>query len=229
MTPDGFLSLLQFADGLFPAGAFAHSMGLETYARSEAISTADEVKVLVEAQLECAAGPLDAVAMLLAMKAACAGELGELFALDEMLDAMKCAAELRAASRQMGRQAARIACALVEDTRLSEFFRRAEAERTPGHHAISFGLVGAVLGWEARAAGCAYLYGAAALMVAAAVKLMPLGQTAGQRILWSLHPLIARLAQQAEEKTAEQMWSFAPALEIAAMRHGRLEGRLFRS
>ena len=32
MSPDhAFLTLLQFADGLFPAGGFAHSLGLETY------------------------------------------------------------------------------------------------------------------------------------------------------------------------------------------------------
>ncbi len=229
MTPETFLGLLQFADGLFPAGAFAHSMGLEAHARADALGSAEEVKALVEGQLECAIGPADTVAMLSTLKAARRGELAAVFELDQVLDAMKPVAELRNASRQMGRQTARIAAALTEDVRLTEFYRRSQSEHTPGHHAVAFGLTGGAMGWDERAASCAYLYGAGVLMVSAAVKLLPLGQLAGQRILWSLHPLIARLTREAEGKSVDDMWSFVPALEIAAMRHGGMDARLFRS
>jgi urease accessory protein len=229
MGPEVFLSLLQFADGMFPAGAFAHSMGLETYMRNDPLIGVDDIKALVEVQLESAVAPTDGIVMLLALKAAGRGELDAVFDLDETLDTMKPVAELRSASRQMGRQTARVAAALTEDPRATAFFRHCESERTPGHHAAAFGLAGGIMGWDGTAASCAYLYGAGALMVSAAVKLLPLGQIAGQRILWSLHPLIARLARQTEGKTLDDIWSFAPALEIAAMRHSELEARLFRS
>jgi urease accessory protein len=65
--------------------------------------------------------------------------------------------------------------------------------------------------------------------VGAALRLLPLGQLAGQRILWNLNPLIVTLAQEAREKHEAEMWSFAPALEIASMRHAFLDARLFRS
>jgi urease accessory protein len=65
--------------------------------------------------------------------------------------------------------------------------------------------------------------------VGAALRLLPLGQLAGQRIVWNVRPLIATLAEEAQNKQEGDMWSFAPALEIASMRHTLLDARLFRS
>jgi urease accessory protein len=75
----------------------------------------------------------------------------------------------------------------------------------------------------------AYLYSTSAALVGAALRLLPLGQLAGQRILWKVQPLIATLAEHAQDKNETDMWSFAPALEIASMRHALLDARLFRS
>jgi urease accessory protein len=75
----------------------------------------------------------------------------------------------------------------------------------------------------------AYLYSTSAALVGAALRLMPLGQLAGQRILSNLTPLIAKLAADVQDKTQSDMWAFAPALEIAGMRHAMLDARLFRS
>jgi urease accessory protein len=66
-------------------------------------------------------------------------------------------------------------------------------------------------------------------MVGAAVRLVPLGQTQGQIMLRNLAPLIVSLADNATRRGIDEMACFAPALEIAAMRHARLEARLFRS
>jgi urease accessory protein len=61
------------------------------------------------------------------------------------------------------------------------------------------------------------------------MRLLPLGQIAGQRILWEMLPLIERLAEQSMTKDLSEMSSFVPGLEIASMQHARLEARLFRS
>ncbi len=76
---------------------------------------------------------------------------------------------------------------------------------------------------------CAYLYSSCAGLVAAALRLLPLGQLAGQRILWKLRPVIAGLAEEALGKDMATFGAFAPGLEIAAMRHATLDARLFRS
>ena len=83
--------------------------------------------------------------------------------------------------------------------------------------------------WPAQEMAEAYLYSASAAMAGSALRLLPLGQLAGQRILWNMRPLIAQLAAEAQDKTRDDVWTFAPALEIAAMRHATLEARLFRS
>lgn len=226
---NSFLSLLQFADGLFPAGAYAHSFGLEYLTQSCKINDAQDVENFLRAFLECSMAPTDAVAMLCAARAAKACDLVACFHLDEKLDAMKIANELREASRQMGRQTLRVANHLLIDTLIKSFSQAVKEDSTPGHHPVVFGMIGGVMHWPARDMACAFLYSTSAALVGAALRLMPLGQLAGQRILWNLQPLIAKLAEEVQDRMERDIWSFAPALEIASMRHATLDARLFRS
>jgi urease accessory protein len=224
-----FLSLLQFSDGLFPAGAYAHSFGLESCVQSGEARDAAGVEAFLRAYLEGCAGPTDAVALVCARRDAANENLAPCLALDEMLDAMKAPSELRDASRQMGRQTLRVATHLPCHPLLEEFGEAVTSEITPGHHSIVFGMIGGVLGWDAPEMTSAYLYSTSAALVGVALRLLPLGQLAGQRIVWNVGPLIATVAEEAQDKHEADMWSFAPALEIASMRHALLDARLFRS
>jgi len=224
-----FLSLLQFADGLFPAGAFAHSFGLEACVQSCEVRDARGVEAFLRAYLEGSSGPTDAVAVVCARRAAERGDVAACIALDTDLDAMKSASELREASRQMGRQTLRVAAGLEGAPLLDKFAKAVAEGTTSGHHPIVFGAIGGVLGWDALDMTGAYLYSTSAALVGAALRLLPLGQFAGQQILWSAAPLIASLAEDAQDKDENDIWSFNPALEIASMHHARLDARLFRS
>jgi len=224
-----FLSLLQFSDGLFPAGAYAHSFGLECCVQSGEVHDAAGVEAFLRAYLEGCAGPTDAVALVCARRAAANENLDTCLALDETLDAMKTPGELRDASRQMGRQMLRVATHLPCHPLLEQFGKAAAGETTPCHNPIVFGMIGGVLGWDALEMTGAHLYSTSAALVGAALRLLPLGQLAGQRVLWNVRSLIARLAEEAQDKNEQDMWSFAPALEIASMRHALLDARLFRS
>jgi urease accessory protein len=224
-----FLSLLQFTDGLFPAGAYAHSFGLESCVQSGEVRDAAGVEAFLRAYLEGCAAPTDAVALLCTRRAAADENLAACLALDEVLDVMKTPSELRDASRQMGRQTLRVATHLPCHPLLEEFSKAVAAEIMPGHHAIVFGTIGGILGWDALEMASAYLYSTSAALVGASLRLLPLGQLAGQRIVWNVGPLIATLAEEAQHKNEQDMWSFAPALEIASMRHALLDARLFRS
>ena len=226
---DRFLSLLQFTDGLFPAGAYAHSLGLESCVQSGEVRDATGVEAFLRAYLEGCAGPTDAVALLCARRAATNENLPSCLALDGMLDAMKAPSELRDASRQMGRQTLRVATHLPCHALLEEFGKAVANEITPGHHPVVFGMIGGILSWDALEMAGAYLYSTSAALVGSALRLLPLGQLAGQSILWNLRPLIATLAEEAQHKNEQDIWCFAPALEIASMRHALLDARLFRS
>ena len=229
MMIETLLSLLQFSDGLFPAGSYAHSFGLETYIDDERVTKAASVGEILHAHLEGSVGPCDAVFAVNALRATAAGDLGACVELDMRLDAIKSAAEPREASRQLGRQTLRIADTLTDHTVLTAFARTVEARATPGHHAVVFGIIGGACGWPPRATAAALLYASAAGMVGAATRLVPLGQTQAQRLISEASTMIAGLAEAATSGTIEETFTFAPALEIASMRHAQLEARLFKS
>ncbi|MCI0546045.1 MAG: hypothetical protein L0027_02035 [Candidatus Rokubacteria bacterium] len=223
------ISLLHFADSAFPTGGFAHSLGLETYCQTGLIRDGGGLEAFLRAELEGAAAPADATAAAAVLSAGQRRDLAACRELDETLDAMKPAVELRGASRQMGRQTLRVAHAVTGDRQLETYERLVEEGVAPGHQGVAVGLAGAALDWTAEAAAAVLLYSTASLLVGAGLRLLPLGQLEGQRILWALGPLVARLAAEAARRPPAELWSFAPGLEIQAMRHARLDQRLFRS
>ncbi|PYN98193.1 MAG: hypothetical protein DMD91_15785 [Candidatus Rokuibacteriota bacterium] len=222
------LTVLQFADGLFPSGGFAHSFGLETYAQTGAVRDAAGVAEFVRAQLGGSAGPADAVAAACAARRAGAGDLAGCAEIDRLLDAMKWVPEFRAASLQMGRQTARVAES-AGDAFMVAVARAIDVAEMPGHHAVVFGAALGRHDVEPETVAAAYLHSTATLLVNTALRLVAFGQIEGQRLLASLRPLIARLAHEAAAAGADEMWSFTPALEIAGVRHAGLEARMFRS
>ena len=74
-----------------------------------------------------------------------------------------------------------------------------------------------------------YLQAFASNLAAAGVRLVPLGQTDGQRVVQALSPLCAVLADQAQGADLDQIGGFAPLIDIASQRHDMLYSRLFRS
>jgi urease accessory protein len=230
LNTDALVGLLQFTDGLFPAGGHAHSFGLETYVQDERVTTRDDVRAFVESLLVGSAGPCDAVGAVASARAGRARDLPALVAIDARLDAQKPARELREASRQMGRQTLRAALALIDDAALRGLGGEANEGRTPCHHALVFGLLGQALRTADEAVAAALLYQTAVVVVNASLRLLPLGQVEGQAILWSVRPLVSRLAREAAAAgDPAAMWSFNPGIDVASMRHETLEARLFRS
>jgi urease accessory protein len=235
-TPGG-LAMLQFADGLFPAGGFAHSFGLETYAQDGRVTDRDGLMAFITAHLEGSAGPADAVAVALAVRQAGQSDVAGWIALDERLDAMKPVPEFRAASRQMGRQTLRVAVALEGERPdlaaggafLTTLSRSVDEGFAPGHHAPVFGATLGRAGVDPESAAAAYLYSTAALLVGAGLRLLALGQLDGQRVLAAARPIITRLAAAAARAGIDDIWSFTHGLELAGLRHATLDARLFRS
>jgi len=223
------LSVLHFADSAFPAGGYAHSFGLESHCQSGVVGDAEGVRRFLIVHLEGSAGPTDATAAVVAAHARRRGDEGTCRDVDERLEAMKPVRTFREASRQMGRQTLAVAATLTGDRELGRYLEEVNAGRLPGHHAVAFGMAGGVLGWTGRQVALAYLYSATALLVGAAQRLLPIGQTQGQRVLWGLHPLMERLAAEAAGRGAGDLSGFTPAQEARGMAHERLPARLFRS
>jgi len=228
MNTRSLLKGLRFVDSFFPSGGYAFSSGLEAAVQGGAVRNAEELSCYVVELLMTGIGEREAVAVGLAHDASVSGSLEIAFKADRELEAMKLGRESRTASRQMGRQMIRLAASqqgrhpLIEDYRAS-----IEAERTPGHLAVSFGLTLAAAGWSKEDTIAAFLYQTATGFVSAAMKLLPIGQREGQRLLENWIEVIERVSHNAANQRMLQSWS--PVQDIYAMRHSRLESRLFRS
>ena len=228
MDTRSLLNGLRFVDSFFPSGGYGFSSGLEAAVQGGAVRNAEELSRYVVESLTTGIGEREAVAVGLAHDACISGSLEIALKADRELEAMKLGRESRTASRQMGRQVIRLAenqqarPPLIED-----YLVAVEAEQAPGHLAVSFGLTLAAAGWSKEDSIAAFLYQVATGFVAAAMKLMPIGQREGQRLLESWLEVIERVSHNATHQRVLQSWS--PVQDIYAMRHSRLESRLFRS
>jgi urease accessory protein len=228
MNTGALLEGLRFIDTFFPSGGYAFSSGLEAAVQAGAVKDSDQLTRYVEDFLRGGMSRREALAAKLANRAGETGELQTAVNVDRELDATKLGRESRLASRQMGRQVMKVAADQLRGKAVLREFRDAvEADRTPGHLAVSFGLTLGACGWNGEATAAAFLYQTAVGFVSAAMRLSPIGQREGQRVLGEWLPVIDRISR--EVSTREPMSSWSPIQDIYAMRHGRLEWRLFRS
>ena len=219
---------LRFVDSFFPSGGFAFSWGLEAAVQDGAVRNGKDLAEYVEDLLCGSISRREAVALSRAHLAAETGNLLLAIKADAELNAMQVGYESRLGSRQMGRQVIRVAAEQMDEWSILQQFRAAiEDGRTPGHFPVSIGLTLAACGWSREQAVAAYLYQSSLGFVSAAMKLLPIGQQEGQRLLAGWAPLCSALSHRALPKSDMVSWS--PVQDIYAMRHHHLESRLFRS
>ena len=225
------LSLLQglrFVDSFFPSGGFAFSSGLEAAVKAGAVRDGKELALYVEDLLLHGMSRREAVAVAVAHQAGTERKLAVAVTIDRELDGLKIGRDSRLASRQMGRQVIKVSAEQIHDHRLLRDFRTAiEEGRTPGHFPVSIGMTLAACGWSRQDTVAAYLYQTTQGFVSAAMKLLPVGQQEGQHLLDRWGSLIADLSRTV--KLQGRLVSWSPVQDIYAMRHARLESRLFRS
>jgi len=218
---------LRLIDSFFPSGGFAFSSGLEAAVQDGAVRDADGLSRYLTDLLQGGLGIREAVAAGLGHRAAVTGKVEVAVAADHELDAMKLGREARLASRQMGRHMLRAVAEEMAPALLHRFAMAVKDGRTPGHLPVCLGVLLGVRGWGRHETVAAFLYHSVTGLVSAALRLLPIGQLEGQRLLAAWLPLIETISRRAA--TTRSMGSRVPLHDIYGMRHGRLEWRLFRS
>lgn len=224
-----FLKGLPFVDAFFPNGGYAHSFGLEVAVHEGRIRKGQDLEPYLYQWLKEGVSRSDAIAVSVANHALVSGSFQDLLNADGLLEAMKICREIREASRQMGRQVLKMGSKQSQHPMIHTLDRLVEEGETPGHHAVAMGIVLGGCGWSARMAVIACLYQTVVGWVSAALRLLPIGQAEGQRILHSLLPLVVSVSREIEGLGLEDLTSWMPLHEIRSMRHAQMEVRLFRS
>ncbi len=219
---------LRFIDSFFPSGGYAYSSGLEAAVQGGAVRTGEQLSQYVEQMFRQGVSRREAVAVGIAHEALLRNDVQVALAIDHELHAMKIGQESRVGSQQMGRQVVKIAAETpAAHAVLRDFYAAMKTDRTPGHFPVVLGMTLADAGWDRAETIAAFCYQTAIGFVSAALKLLPMGQREGQHLLERWTPLFDECAKEATAATTMTAWS--PVQDIYAMRHSRLESRLFRS
>jgi len=204
--------LLRLASPMLPVGAYAYSQGMEWAVEEGVIADEGSALVWIADLLRLNVGTLEAPLWR---------RLYRLW--NERFIAIRETAEFRAETLQMGGALKAVLDATREiDTGLLD---QIEAPAFPT--AFSFAAHG--LGVPLREGLTGYLWAWGENQVSAAMKLVPLGQSSGQRILVKLIALLPEITDNALGMQEGSLSNFSPALAIASSRHETQYTRLFRS
>jgi urease accessory protein len=257
LSSASLLCLLQLTSPALPIGAYSYSEGLETLVDSGTINDRHSLEHWLNQELRYGAIRLETAVMARTFRGASMGDLEALSYWNAWLSAARETEELRHQSWQMGNSLLRLAqdiqpphspgkggfCTKVtgEPQELSAkpaptqglaacgLVTLANACGSPCNLACAFGLVAAYWQIDLLAASLGYLHSWAFNLINAGVKLIPLGQTAGQQLLLNLHPTLTHVAQEILTLDDDNLNTCGWGLALASMAHEVQYTRLFRS
>lgn len=226
MSTAALVRLLQLASPALPVGAYTYSEGLEWAVEAGRVRDEAGAAAWIGQVFDAAVASFEAPLLARMMAAWNGSDIAGVRRLNEEFVASRETAELRAETLQMGFSLARLLRDLgeLDEERLVPLLQIDQ----PAYPAVwSF----AACAWSVAPgeALTAYLWSWMENQVMAAVKLVPLGQSAGQRLLSRLGASLPAAAARALTSPDADLSNFAPGLAIACSRHETQYTRLFRS
>lgn len=218
------IPLLHLASPALPVGAFSYSQGLEWAVEQGRVRNQTDAGNWIADVLAYSIARMEAPAVAALLKSWQANDAATALRLNGLFLAQRETAEARAESVQMGHSLTRLLVSLK--------LPAAAILREWTEVAYPTAWAAAAAHWQLAEAEAltAYLWAWLENQVMAAIKLVPLGQTAGQEMLLELSATIPELAKTASANAEPENWqNFTPGLAICGSLHETQYSRLFRS
>lgn len=223
LPPAALLQLIWLASPALPVGGFSYSEGLEAAVDLGVATTEAQVQAWLADQLTLSLGRAELPVLAQGIAAWQTYDLPQVQALNRWVLATRESFELRQQSEQMGRSL----LDWLRNQAGADDPRLVACAALPPTWPLAFALAAARSGAPAREGLLAYAFGWAENLAQAAMKAVPLGQSAGQRILAHLAQHIPAVVDQALVRAQPQ--TFTPGLAIKSAQHETQYSRLFRS
>lgn len=218
--------LMAWLSPAYPVGAFSYSSGIEWAVESGDIRDAETLKRWLAVIVEQGGGFCDAVFFAHAHRAATGDDAAKLREVAELSAAFAPSKERHLETTAQGR-------AFLDATRAAWPCAALDALAAAWDGAVTYpvavGVTAAGHGVPLKAALAAYLHAVVANLISAGVRLIPLGQTDGQRLLAAFEPVVAATAARALATPLDQAGGAAFRADLATMLHETQYTRLFRS
>jgi len=218
--------LMAWLSPAYPVGAFSYSSGIEWAVEQGDIADAETLKAWLSAMLAQGGGYCDAVLFAHAHRAVAAADDALLRDVAELAAAFAPTKERHLETTAQGNAfiaATRAAwpCAAIDTLKA--------CWDGPVAYPVAVAVAAAGHGVALAPALAAYLQAVIANWVSAGVRLVPLGQTDGQRVLAALEPVVAATATRALAASLDDLGSAAFRADLGSARHETQYTRLFRS
>jgi len=221
-------ALLHLASPALPVGAFSYSQGLEAAVDVRHVTDEASAAQWIAEGLDVLAA-CEAPLWLLQFADWQAGRFDAVAERDAWFLATRETRELRLETSQMGWSLNRL---IQQMGWGDDALRAALTARASATFPTAFAAAAAALNVDPHDGVTAYCFAWVENQMAAAVKAVPLGQAAGQRILFGLHAAVAHAVEEATRRAAchpPELSTFSPGLGVLSARHETQYSRLFRS
>ena len=220
-TDAALLQLIWLASPALPVGGFSYSEGLEAAVERGLVSDEESATGWLLDQLHLSLSRCDLAIAGQAIAAWREPDLARVASLNAWMLQTRETSEMRQQTEQMGRS-------------MVEWLKSVKPEvaarvREPLTYPVAFALAASASSAPARDCLLAFAFGWAENMIQAAIKSIPLGQSAGQRILLRLAAEIPAAADHALGLADDERQAFSPMLAILSAQHETQYSRLFRS
>jgi urease accessory protein len=229
MVENGLYRMMAWLSPAFPVGGFSYSHAIEAACESGIVRDRASLCHYVTAALKHGAGRADATLFAAVHRAVLTNDDDAFVWAAERAAAMRGSAELALECNAQGAAFMTTVAATWPELPIQRWSEILRAREIVAAYPLAVAICTALSGVDPRTALIAYLQAISSALVTAGVKLIPLGQTDGQRVVAELEDIVERATDAALKRPLDDLGSAAPMIDLLSMRHETQYTRLFRS